>query len=145
MESLTQLREKLPEFKRHGVRLACIVQGTAAEAGEICGAYGMAGNCIPDPEKQSYANMGLDRTTLRAMVFASPELRQKRKENRAAGFSVSLKKSFMPHCDIYLLPGAALVARDGKILWLHRGKNPGDLPPADALLEEVLKYISQPG
>jgi hypothetical protein len=141
MESLTQLREKLPEFERRGVRLACIVQGTAAEAGEICGEYGMAGNCIPDPEKQSYVNMGLDRTTLQAMVFASPELRQKRKENRAAGFSVSLRKSFMPHCDIYLLPGAALVARGGKILWLHRGKNPGDLPSADGLLEEVRKYI----
>lgn len=144
MESLTQLREQLPEFGQRGVRLGCIVQGTAAEADEICIEYGMAGNCIPDPEKESYANMGLDRTTLRAMVFASPELRQKRKENRAAGFSVSIKKSFMPHCDIYLLPGAALVARGGKILWLHRGKNPGDLPSAEALLEQVRNYIRGP-
>lgn len=145
MESLTQLREKLPEFEQRGVRLACVVQGTAAEASEICGEYGMAVNCIPDPEKQSYANMGLDRTTLRALVFASPGLRQKRKENRAAGFSVSLKKSFMPHCDIYLLPGAALVARGGTILWLHRGKNPGDLPSAEQFLDRTRRHISHVG
>ncbi len=101
MESLTQLREKLSEFEKLSVRLGCIVQGTAAEAAEICGQYGMAEKCIPDPEKESYAKLGLDRTTLGAMVFASDELKARRKENRAAGFSVSIKKSFMPHCDIF--------------------------------------------
>jgi hypothetical protein len=140
MESLTQLREKLPEFEKLKVGLACVVQGTAAEAAEICGQYRMAEKCVPDPEKESYKRLGLDRTTLGAMVFASGELRARRKENRAAGFSVSLKKSFLPHCDIFLLPGAALVARGGKILWLHHGAHPADLHSADELLEKARAY-----
>jgi hypothetical protein len=137
MESLTQLREKLPEFEKLGVGLRCVVQGTAAEAAEVCGQYGMAHKCVSDPEKESYAKLGLDRTRLGAMVFASEELKARRRENRAAGFSVSIKKSFMPHCDIFLLPGAALVAAGGKILWLHRGAHPGDLPSADELVDRV--------
>ena len=111
------------------------------EAAEVCGQYGMAEKCIPDPEKESYAKLGLDRTTLGAMVFASDELKARRKENRAAGFSVSIKKSFMPHCNIFLLPGGALVARGGKILWLHRGAHPGDLPQADELLDRVRRNL----
>jgi hypothetical protein len=141
MESLTQLRERLPEFEKLNVPLRCIVQGTAAEAAEVCGQYGMTDWCIPDPEKESYAKLGLDRTTLGAMAFASGELKARRKENRAAGFSVSIKKSFMPHCDIFLLPGAALVAHGGKILWLHRGAHPGDLPSADDLLDRVRQNL----
>jgi hypothetical protein len=78
------------------------------------------------------------------MVFASDELKAQRKENRAAGFSVSIKKSFMPHCDIFLLPGAALIACGGKILWLHRGTHPGDLPSADELLDRVRKNLLDP-
>jgi hypothetical protein len=141
MESLTQLREKLPEFEKLNVLLGCIVQGTAAEAAEVCGQYGMTKKCIPDPEKVSYRRMGLDRTTLGAMVFASDELKARRMENRAAGYSVSIKKAFMPHCDILLLPGVALVARSGKILWLHRGTHPGDLPSADELLERARQNL----
>jgi hypothetical protein len=142
MESLTQLREKLPVFEKLGVRVACVVQGDAQDASSMCGEYGMAGQCVPDPEKKSYATMGLDRTTLGAMIFASPELKHRRKENRAAGYAVSLKKTFMPHCDIYLLPGAALIERGGKILWLHCGKNPADLPSAEELLAEVRRHAS---
>jgi hypothetical protein len=141
MESLTQLREKLPEFESSKVRLGCVVQGTATEAAEICGQYGMAEKCIPDPEKRSYKKLGLDRTTLGAMVFASGELKARRRKNRAAGFSVSIKKSFMPHCDIFLLPGAVLVSRGGKILWLHRGAHPADLPSADSLLDRVRENL----
>ena len=145
MESLTQLRENLPEFEKLGVQLGCVVQGDAREAATVCGEYGMAEKCIPDPEKQSYAKMGLSRTTLGAMIFASPELKQNRKQNRAAGYKVSLKKSFMPHCDILLLPGAALVARGGKILWVHRGANPGDLPSADELLQLTREQVPRTG
>lgn len=141
MESLAQLREKLPEFEKLNVRVGCIVQGTAAEAAEVCAQYGMDEKCIPDPMKESYARLGLDRTTLLAMVFPSEVLKQRRKENRAAGYSVNIKNSFKPHCDILLLPGAALVGRGGKILWLHRGSNPGDLPSAEAMLDVVRRHV----
>ena len=37
--------------------------------------------------------------------------------------------------------GAALVARGGKMLWVHRGVNPADIPNADALLETAREYL----
>jgi len=141
METLAQLREKLPEFEKVKVRLACVVQGTAKDAVELCGPYGLTTNCIPDPRKESYAKIGLDRARWMELLFPSRELRQRRKENRDAGFAINFKRSMKGTCDILLLPGAALVARGGKILWLHHGSNQSDLPSADDLLAKVRKYI----
>ena len=142
MEALAQLREQIPELQKSGVNLACVVQGDADEAADFCGQYGMAPHCIPDPDKESYRKFGLDRTSWGALLFPSPELKKRRKESREAGFAVSVKGSLKNHCDILLLPGAAVVARGGKILWLHRGKNPGDLPEARVMMEEARKNLA---
>ncbi len=142
MEALAQLRERMPELEKLGVRLACIVQGDAREAAEFCGQYGMAEKCIPDPQKETYRRFGLDRASWGSLLFPSPELKQRRKENRAAGFAVSIKNSLKSHCDILLLPGAAIVAQGGEILWLHRGKNPGDLPAAEILVGQAKKTLA---
>jgi hypothetical protein len=141
MEALAQLREQMPEMEKLGVKLACVVQGNADEAAEFCGQYGMASQCIPDPNKESYRKFGLERTSWGALLFPSPELKKRRKENRAAGFAVSVKGTLKNHCDILLLPGAALVARNGKILWLHRGKDPADLPAAEVMVNEARKNM----
>jgi hypothetical protein len=141
MEALAQLREHMPELERLRVRLTCVVQGDAEEAATFCGMWGMSSHCIPDPNKETYRKFGLDRTTWGALLFPSPELKKRRKENREAGFAVSVKGSLKGHCDILLLPGAAIVARGGKILWLHRGKNPADLPAAEVMVNEARKNL----
>jgi hypothetical protein len=142
MEALAQLREQMPELEKLGLRLACIVQGDAGEAAVSCSQYAMAAHCIPDPKKETYRKLGLDRATWKSLLFPSPELKQRRKENRAAGFAISVKCSLKSHCDILLLPGAAIVAQGGKILWLHRGKNPADLPAAKIIIDEARKILS---
>lgn len=126
--------ERLPDFDSAGVRLACVVQGTAEEAQRFCGRHGLAGRCIGDPRKQSYRAMGLRRTTWGKIIFASAELKKRRAEAQAAGCSNSLRGALQAHSDILQLPGAALISREGKILWLHRGEHTGDLPAADELL-----------
>jgi AhpC/TSA antioxidant enzyme len=143
MEALAQLREQSPELENLGMQLACIVQGDAQEAAEFCGQYQMAEKCIPDPQKETYRKFGLDRATWGSLLFPSPELKKRRKENRAAGFAVSMKGSLKTHCDILLLPGAAIVAKGGKILWLHRGKNPGDLPVAEVIVAQAKKTLAR--
>jgi hypothetical protein len=135
------LREKLPEFEKLRVRLACIVQGNASDAAELCGEYGLTAHCVPDPKRESYRKLGLDRTTWMALVRPSHELRRRRKENRDAGFSINFKRSMNGTCDILLLPGAALVARGGRILWLHRGTNPADLPSGEELLNQARQNL----
>jgi alkyl-hydroperoxide reductase/thiol specific antioxidant family protein len=141
LESLAQLREKLPELEKLKVRLACIVQGTAKDANELCGPYGLTANCVPDPKRESYRKLGLDRAKWRELLFPSRELRKRRKENRDAGYSINVKRSMKGICDILLLPGAALVDRGGRILWLHRGAHPGDLPSAGDLLEKIRQHV----
>lgn len=132
-----QLREKLPEIESHGARLACVVQGTAEEAARFCGRHGLAECAIPDPEKESFRAMGLGRCKVTDLLLPSDELKMRRAEAAALGCGISLRGTFQAHSDILQLPGAALVARGGRILWLHRGAHPADLPLPAQLAEVV--------
>lgn len=129
------MREKLPAFGERGVHLACIVQGTEQEAARFCGRHDIAPQCIPDPDKVSYQAMGFPRTTWKAILLGSPELKRRRAEAAEAGCGINLRGTFQEHSDVMQLPGAALIARGGRILWLHRGTHPGDLPSAEDLLK----------
>jgi AhpC/TSA antioxidant enzyme len=140
VETLAQLRDKRKEFAELGVNLACVVQGDPDDAEELCGPYAMADVCVPDPRKESYRKFGLDRTTWLALVRPSKELMRRRKETQAAGFEINVRRSMKGTCDILLLPGAALVAQGGWILWTHRGADPADMPNGDALLEVARQY-----
>lgn len=135
------MRERLAEFEGRGVRLACVVQGTAEEATRFCGRHGMEQICIPDPVKESYRAMRFGRTSWKKMLFASEELRRRRVEAKEAGCSVSLRGTFQKHSDVLQLPGAALVGRGGKILWVHRGTHTGDLPSAAELARVVENFV----
>jgi len=119
-----------------------VVQGTAEEAARFCGRHGIAQICIPDPDKESYHAMGLARTSWKNILFASDDLRRRRGEAQAAGCRKSLSGTLQKHSDVLQLPGAALVAKGGKILWLHRGTHPGDLPSADELLRVAEKVLA---
>jgi hypothetical protein len=136
------LRERQSEFERRGVGVACVVQGTAEEAARFCGRHGVESLCIPDPEKESYRALGLGRTSLWKIVFATPEAKRRRAESKAAGCSNNLEGARQKHSDVFQLPGAALVAEGGTLLWLHRGQHTGDLPLVDELLKIVGKYVS---
>jgi len=135
------LREKQSEFERRGVALACVVQGTAEEAARFCGRHGVEALCIPDPQKESYRALGLGRASLRELIFPSDDLKRRRAEAKQAGCSNKLEGARQKHSDILQLPGAALVAEGGMVLWLHRGRHTGDVPLADELLQIVAKYV----
>lgn len=124
------------------MHLACIVQADAKGAAEFCGLYGLEDRCLPDPHKETYQAMGLGRTSLKEILFPSPDLKRRRKQARQAGARMNLRGTFQKHSDVWQLPGAALVGEDGKILWLHRGTHTGDLPSAEKLLEVVDKHLA---
>ena len=135
------MREKQSEFEKRGVALACVVQGTAEEAARFCGRHGVESLCIPDPNKESYRALGLGRASLKELLFPSDDLKRRRAEAKQAGCSNKLEGARQKHSDVFQLPGAALVAEGGTILWLHRSKHTGDLPSADGLLEIVRKFV----
>lgn len=135
------MRERQSEFEKRGVAVACVVQGTAEEAARFCGRHGVESLCIPDPQKESYRALGLGRTSLWKIVFASPEAKRRRAEAKRAGCSNNFEGARQKHSDVFQLPGAALVAEGGTVLWLHRGEHTGDLALADELLEIVGKFV----
>ncbi len=137
MEIITQLRDTIPEFEKRGVRLKCVVQGTPPQIQRYCGRHGMLAVCIGDPAKESYRAMGLQRTSWWQMVMAPLDVKRRRREARESGCSVSFSGTFQKYSDVLQLPGAALIEKGGKILWIHRGAHPGDLPPARELLAVI--------
>jgi len=138
-----QLREKLPEFEGLGVRVVCVVQGTAEEAQHFCARHGLMQGCIGDPTKESYRAMGFGRTSWKEILFASRELKQRRAEASTLGCGVSLKGTFQKHSDVLQLPGAALVDSSGRIVWLSRPKTLAGLPRADELLQIVKEKVGR--
>src|SRR5271154_2590221 len=101
----------------------------------FCGRLGVASLCIPDPKRESYRAMGLERTNWWSILFPTAEGRKRRAAAKAAGFPVSLRGTFQEHSDVLQLPGAAFVAQGGRIQWIHRGSSPADLPTPAQLLE----------
>jgi hypothetical protein len=130
------LRETRPRLAERGVALACIVQARPAELRSLCGAELY---CIADPAHASYGAMGLGRMPF-WKLFTSLELHRRRSQASARGFRQSWRRTLAKESDTLLLPGAALVARGGRVLWLYRGEHAGDLPPADCLLAVASEF-----
>ncbi len=139
-----QLRGQLPSFEALGLKVACVVQGTAEEAARFCGRHGIRDICIGDPERVSYKAMGLGRTSWRQILLPSAELKERRRVAKAAGCSVSVEGTLQKHSDVLQLPGAALVAKGGRVLWIHRGTHTADLPPPSRLVEITTAELLRP-
>ena len=108
----------------------------------FCGRHGVEAICIPDPERASYRAMGLERTNWCSILFPSKEGKRRRAAAKAAGCPISIEGTLQKHSDVLQLPGAALVARGGKILWLHRGSSPSDLPAPPDLLSGISAHLA---
>lgn len=130
---LPALRKRLGE---HGIDLACVVQGTREEAA-IFWPFPDIG-CIPDPAKQSYELIGLERTSLLKILFPNRELKARRAEVSALGCSVDRKGTTTKSSDVLQLPGLALIDANRRILWVHRGRSTGDLDLSEGLADRMV-------
>jgi len=82
--------------------------------------------------------MGLEQYNL-LKLFTDPALKQRRAENKAAGFSQNWAETKIQ--DGAQLPGAAIVDASGTIRWVHRGAHPGDLPPMSDMLARARELV----
>ena len=126
------MRELEDDFERDGIAVRFVVIGDREKANRYCGKYGMSSRCIPDPKKETYAAMGFGQYNL-VKLFTDPALKERRKENRAAGFRQNWSATRL--ADSAQLPGAAIIDRQGRMVWRHAGQHPGDLPPMHEMLE----------
>jgi hypothetical protein len=132
------LRETRPRLDERGVRLAIVVQARPDELRKLCGAEV---HCIADPAHESYRAMGLGRLPFWKLLTSLP-LHRRRSQAAARGFRQDWRRTFAKESDALLLPGAALVARGGRVLWVYRGDHPGDLPAADNLLAVASEFAT---
>jgi len=144
---LAQLRESASRIHGRGVRLVCIVQAHAEDLGELCGSPGHAPGrpgrllleCIADPEHRTHDDFRLSRMPW-WKVFTRRELWRRQREAARLGFRQSWRRTFAAESDKLRNPGAALIGRNGKILWLYRGEHPADLPSPEDPLAVASKY-----
>ncbi len=132
------MRETQPKLAERGVSLTCIVQARPADLREVCGAELP---CVADPKHASYDAMGLGRTSPWRLL-TSLDFHRRRAQTARLGFKQSWRRTFARESDTLRLPGAALVARGGRILWLYRGEHPGDLPAAGSLLAVASEFAT---
>jgi hypothetical protein len=132
------LRETQPKLSERGVSLACIVQARPGELRSLCGAELL---CIADPAHASHAAMGLGRMGFWTLL-TSLDFHRRRARAAALGFRQNWRRTFASGSDARLLPGAALVARGGRVLWIYRGEHAGDLPSADNLLAVASEFAT---
>jgi alkyl-hydroperoxide reductase/thiol specific antioxidant family protein len=128
------LREIETEFEHAGIAVRFVVIGTPEVANEFCARFGELSHCMADPEKRTYAAMGLEEYSLWRLPF-DRALRARRNENKAAGFRQNWRATRMENAA--QLPGAAFFDGDGILRWVYRGKHPGDLPPMREMFERV--------
>ena len=134
---------KLPALQErlgaNGIDLVCIVQGTNEEA-EIFWPFPTIAY-IPDPAKHSYKMIGLERTSLFRILFPNRDLKGRRAEVSKLGCSMDRRGTTAGSSDVLQLPGLALVDAARKILWIHRGKNTGDLDLSENLADRVGELV----
>lgn len=134
------MRELDPEFDALGVAVRFVVIGDEAKVARFCGEYGMAERCIADEAKATFAAMGFGQYNL-LRLFTDPALKARRRENKAAGFSQNWGATKLQ--DGAQLPGAALIGKDGRLLWTHAGVHPGDLPSMRSMLETARRCLTE--
>ena len=132
------MREIEAEFEKAGVAVRFVVMAPPHEAARFCARFGEANRCLADPEKRTYEAMGLGRYNL-LRLLSDRELRERRAANRAAGFRQDWTATSLRNA--VWLPGAALAGASGRILWLYRGRHPGDLPPMAQMLAAVSECL----
>jgi len=137
-EALAQLRETRGKLSERGVQLACVVQARPEDLRSVCGAELQ---CIADPRHVSYAAMNLGRMSL-WKLFTSLDFHRRRSQAAAHGFKQNWRRTFAKESDTRLLPGAALVARGGRVLWVYHAEHAGDLLPADSLLAVASEFAT---
>lgn len=127
-----EAQRHLGEFEKRGARVIAVAQGTGREADAFCRGSGTGFDCLGDPEKNGYYELGFTHVGWFAMMvkplFQDPKLFFER--IRAA----DMQGARMPHSDVQQLGGVAVIDRDGIVRLLHRAETTDDYPDAAEIL-----------
>lgn len=137
-ETLAQLRAVRTSLRERGAELAVVVQARPEDLRALCGAELL---CVADPRRVTHAAFGLEHASPWRLLLSLDYHRRRRAAARS-GFHGNWRRALARESDLLLAPGAALVARGGRILWMYRGEHPADLPSADNLLAVASEFAT---
>lgn len=135
---LPDLRKKLEEVN---VGLICVMQGDEEELEMFWPFEEIA--AIPDPGKETYRQMGFERTSLLKILFAETDLKERRKKATSLGCSMNNQGTKSKSSDVLQLPGMALADKDNTIIWHHKSRHTGDLDLSLATVKLVKDVIDR--
>ena len=125
------MQKNLEEFQRRDVAVVAIGQGTGEQAAHYCGRANAGFPCLGDPERQGYRSLGLSRGTWWSVVFRALVTRPIDTLGQIA--KADLAASRLEASDVLQLGGVAIVAKGGRLRFLHVAESPEDIPSNDEI------------
>lgn len=137
-EALIKLPALDEALRGEGMRLLVIVQADEEEAEMYFPKSAFEYVC--DPQKVTYKDAKIGKTSWFQILFPSKALKERRKEANAMGCSINVKRAKLDHSDPLQLSGMALVGADMRVKWSYESKHTGDLDLSDTLARKLIAY-----
>lgn len=124
---MEQAREEVESL---GGSIVAIFQYRPEPTRNFCRKRGVEFECLGDPTREAYREVGLDR--YKPGSFVGPQL--------AKGLVRAARKGSLPGVpkgDVAQAPGTFVVAPGGKVAFAHYNEDSSDNPPMDEVLSAV--------
>ena len=123
------MREFVDEFEEKGARIVAIGMGIPAMAANFKEENDISFLLLVDQEQRTYKSLELERSLVAA---AGPQVWWKGAKSILKGHGVARAEQ-----DWQQLGGAMVVAKGGRVLFVHRAETSSDNAPVDRLLEAI--------
>lgn len=125
---MDQARE---EIRAAGGDVVAIFQYRAKPTRNFCRKRGVELECLGDPRRKAYAEVGLEKGSLKEYV--GPQLAKRTIQAAASGHVGGDPQGG----DISQRPGTFVIARDGRVALAHYNEDSADNPSNDAVIAAV--------
>ena len=126
------MQEDLTAFEHSDVDVVAIGQGRGTEAATFAERWGIHFPVLGDPSGEAYRAYGFTRGSLWSVMLRGMVTRPI--ESMQAIARADLRGAMLRSSDVMRLGGVAVVDRGGAIRFLHRAKEPADIPSSAQVL-----------
>lgn len=130
-EHLVHLAAADEEIRERGARTVAIFQYDAQATDSYCGGRGIPFECLGDPLREGYAEVGLGRGSLRQLM-GWKVIRRGRAAYRAGGGQGSSQGG-----DVAQMPGTFVLDDDGRVVLSYYSTSAADNPEIPTLLDAL--------
>ena len=118
------MHEQKDDFERAGASLVAVGQGTGRQAAEYAAKWDVTLPILGDVKGKAYQDYGMLRGSWWQVMGRS--MLMDPVESFRLILQADWKASVLPASDVMRLPGTAIVAKGGRLRFLHKGEEPGD-------------------